>query len=63
MTATEEYEKIKRDFFSKNTPAERNSFLKMINALYGNQISEEQLDNLKNHIELTRKQGDQHEKA
>jgi len=63
MTPKEKYEELKHDFFEKKTPAERETFLIMINALYGDQISEEQLDNLKKHIELTERQGEQHGKA
>lgn len=61
MTATEQYEKLKHKIAVKSTPAERISFMKALIALYGNELSDEQISDLKRNIKLTERQALQHE--
>ena len=61
MTATEQYEKLKHEIAVKSTPAERISFMKALIALYGNELSDEQISDLKHNIKLVESQALQHE--
>ena len=61
MTETEQYEKLKHKIAVKSTPAERISFMKALIALYGNELSDEQISDLKRNIKLTERQALQHE--
>jgi len=63
MTATEKYEAIKHKIALKSTPAERISFMRALIALYGNELSDEQIDDLEANIKLAQEQEEQHEKA
>lgn len=45
----------------KSTPQERISFMKALIALYGNELSDEQISNLKHNIKLAERQAMQHE--
>ena len=61
MTATEQYERLKHKIAVKSTPAERISFMRALIALYGNELSDEQISDLKRNIKLTERQAMQHE--
>lgn len=61
MTPTEKYEAIKHKIALKDTPAERISFMRALIALYGNELSDEQISDLKRNIKLTERQALQHE--
>lgn len=61
MTATEKYESVKHKIALKDTPAERISFMKTLIALYGNELSDEQISDLKRNIKLAERQALQHE--
>ena len=61
MTPTEKYEAIKHKIALKDTPAERISFMRALIALYGNELSDEQISNLKRNINLAERQAIQHE--
>ena len=63
MTATEQYERLKHKIAVKSTPAERISFMRALIALYGNELSDKQIGNLKRNIKLAERQALQHEKA
>lgn len=63
MTATEQYERLKHKIAVKSTPAERISFMRALIALYGNELSDEQISDLKRNIKLAERQALQHEKA
>lgn len=63
MTPTEKYEAIKHKIALKDTPAERISFMRALIALYGYQLSDEQIDDLEVNIKLAQEQEEQHEKA
>ena len=60
MTATEQYERLKHKIAVKSTPAERISFMKALIALYGNELSDEKISNLKHNIKLAERQAMQH---
>ena len=60
MTATEQYERLKHKIAVKSTPAERISFMRALIALYGNELSDEQIDDLKANIKLAQEQEKQH---
>jgi len=61
MTPTEKYEAIKHKIALKSTPAERISFMRALIALYGNELSDEQIGNLKRNIKRAERQVMQHE--
>lgn len=61
MTPTEKYEAIKHKIALKDTPAERISFMRALIALYGNELSDEQISDLKRNIKLAERQALQHE--
>lgn len=61
MTAAEQYERLKHKIAVKSTPAERISFTRALIALYGNELSDEQISNLKRNINLAERQAIQHE--
>lgn len=61
MTATEQYEKLKRKIAVKSTPAERISFMRALIALYSDELSDEQISDLKRNIKLAERQALQHE--
>ncbi len=63
MTPTEKYEAIKYKIALKDTPAERISFMRALIALYGNELSDKQIGDLKRNIKLVERQALQHEKA
>jgi hypothetical protein len=63
MTPTEKYEAIKHKIALKDTPAERISFMRALIALYGDELSDEQIRDLKCNIKLAERQALQHEKA
>ena len=60
MTATENYEAIKHKIALKDSPAERISFIRALIALHGDQLSDEQIDDLKANIKLAQEQEAQH---
>lgn len=61
MTATEQYERLKHKIAVKSTPAERISFMRALIALYGNELSDEQISDLKRNIKKAERQALQHE--
>lgn len=61
MTATEQYERLKHKIAVKSTPAERIPFMRALIALYGNELSDEQIADLKRNIKLAERQALQHE--
>lgn len=61
MTPTEKYEAIKHKIALKDTPAERISFMRALIALHGDQLSDEQISDLKHNIKLAERQAMQHE--
>ena len=61
MTPTEKYEAIKHKIALKSTPAERISFMRALIALYGNELSDEQIGNPKRNIKRAERQVMQHE--
>ena len=63
MTATEQYERLKHKIAVKSTPAERISFIRALIALYGDELSDKQIGDLKRNIKLAERQALQHEKA
>lgn len=60
MTPTEKYEAIKHKIALKDTPAERISFMRALIALYGDQLSDKQIDDLQVNIKLAQEQEEQH---
>lgn len=61
MTAAEQYERLKHKIAVKSTPAERISFMRALIALYGNELSYEQISDLKRNIKLVERQAMHHE--